>query len=61
MSGSFFGLIIQRNELDVNLSTESEFVQSPAPSFVGTDLLPREIEILDEWLLASPESIDFFQ
>ncbi|MEC7802260.1 MAG: hypothetical protein VX467_03710 [Verrucomicrobiota bacterium] len=56
----FFGLIIQRNELDVNLSIESESVQSPAPSFAGTDLLPREIEILDEWLLASPESIDFF-
>lgn len=56
----FLGLIIQRNEKDVNLSTEAEVVQSPVSSFAGTDLLLREIEILDEWMLASPESVDFF-
>ena len=56
----FLGLIINRNEKDVNLSTEAEVVQSPVSSFAGTDLLLREIEILDEWMLASPESVDFF-
>ena len=35
-------------------------VQATAASTSNMDLLPEEITMLDEWLLASPESVDFF-
>ena len=56
----FLGFLIQKSDFIPNRSSGSEMVQATAASSSNLYLLPEEITMLDEWLLASPESVDFF-
>lgn len=56
----FLGFLVQKSDFIPNRSSGSEMVQATAASSSNLYLLPEEITMLDEWLLASPESVDFF-
>lgn len=55
----FFGLVIKNNDSQFNAQTDSDSVASPEASILKNNLLPEEIAMLDEWLLVSPEAVDF--
>ena len=55
----FFGLVIKNNDSQFNAQTDSDSVASPEASTSKNNLLPKEITMLDEWLLVSPEAVDF--
>ena len=55
----FFGLVIKNNDSQFNAQTDSNIVASPVASTSKNNLLPEEIAMLDEWLLVSPEAVDF--
>ena len=55
----FFGLVIENNDSQFNAQTDSDSVASPEASILKNNLLPEEIAMLDEWLLVSPEAVDF--
>jgi hypothetical protein len=55
----FFGLVIKNNDSQFNAQTDSDSVASPEASASKNNLLPEEIAMLDEWLLVSPEAVDF--
>ena len=55
----FFGLVIKNNDSQFNAQTDSDSVASPEASTSKNNLLPEEIAMLDEWLLVSPEAVDF--
>ena len=55
----FFGLVIKNNDFQFNAQTDSNIVASPVASTSKNNLLPEEIAMLDEWLLVSPEAVDF--
>ena len=55
----FFGLVIKNNDSQFNAQTDSDIVASTEASTSKNNLLPEEIEMLDEWLLVSPEAVDF--
>ena len=55
----FFGLVIKNNDSQFNAQTDIDSVASPEASILKNNLLPEEIAMLDEWLLVSPEAVDF--
>ena len=55
----FFGLVIKNNDSQFNAQTDIDNVASPEASILKNNLLPDEIAMLDEWLLVSPEAVDF--
>ena len=55
----FFGLVIKNNDSQFNAQTDSDSVASSEASILKNNLLPEEIAMLDEWLLVSPEAVDF--
>ena len=55
----FFGLVIKNNDSQFNAQTDSDSVASPEASILKNNFLPEEIAMLDEWLLVSPEAVDF--
>lgn len=55
----FFGLVIKNNDSQFNAQTDSDSVASTEASILKNNLLPEEIAMLDEWLLVSPEAVDF--
>ena len=55
----FFGLVIKNNDSQFNAQTDSDSVASPEASTSKNNLLPKEITMLDEWLLVSLEAVDF--
>ena len=55
----FFGLVIKNNDSQFNAQTDSDSVAYPEASILDNNLLPEEIAMLDEWLLVSPEAVDF--
>lgn len=55
----FFGLVIKNNYSQFIAQTDSDLVASPEASISKNNLLPKEIAMLDELLLVSPEAVDF--
>ena len=55
----FFGLVIKNIDSQFNAQTDSDSVAYPEASILENNLLPEEIAMLDEWLLVSPEAVDF--
>ena len=55
----FFGLLIKNIDYQFNAQTDSDIVASHEASTSKNNLLPKEITMLDEWLLVSPEAVDF--
>ena len=50
----FFALVIHRSDHTSTGSTESDVAQFPPSTTANADLLPEEIAMIDEWLLATP-------
>lgn len=55
----FFGLVIHRSDHISKESTGRDVAQVPPSTTANSDLLPEEIAMIDEWLLATPIPMDF--